>query len=138
MRPDKGFDAVEPDNMDGYQNKTGFPITAADQLAYNEWLAKDVHAHGLAVFQKNDPDQTAPPAGLEQYFDGAITEQCNQYKECASFQRYLSAGKPVLNAEYKANLYPGFCAADNAAGIKGALFSVNLDGSTFKPCWSAS
>ncbi len=28
----KGFDAVEPDNVDGYQNETGFPLTAADQL----------------------------------------------------------------------------------------------------------
>jgi hypothetical protein len=25
----KGFDAVEPDNIDGYENATGFPITAA-------------------------------------------------------------------------------------------------------------
>ena len=29
----KGFDAVEFDNVDGYQNRTGFPLTGADQLA---------------------------------------------------------------------------------------------------------
>ena len=29
----KGFDAVEPDNMDGWQNRTGFPLTAQDQLS---------------------------------------------------------------------------------------------------------
>lgn len=31
----KGCDGVEPDNVDGYQNNSGFPLTAQDQLAYN-------------------------------------------------------------------------------------------------------
>jgi hypothetical protein len=31
----KGFDAVEPDNIDGYQNRSGFPLTGSDQLRYN-------------------------------------------------------------------------------------------------------
>ncbi|MGO9877017.1 MAG: endo alpha-1,4 polygalactosaminidase, partial [Acidimicrobiia bacterium] len=35
----KGFDALEPDNIDGYENDTGFPLTAQDQLTYNTWIA---------------------------------------------------------------------------------------------------
>ena len=35
----KGFDAVEFDNVDGYANRTGFPLTGADQLRYNVFLA---------------------------------------------------------------------------------------------------
>ena len=35
----KGFDGVEADNVDGYSNGSGFPLTAADQLAYNRFLA---------------------------------------------------------------------------------------------------
>jgi hypothetical protein len=31
----KGFDGVEPDNLDGYQNETGFDLSAADQLTFN-------------------------------------------------------------------------------------------------------
>jgi len=31
----KGFDGVEPDNVDGYANDTGFGVTAAQQLAFN-------------------------------------------------------------------------------------------------------
>ena len=54
MCREKGFDAVEPDNMDGYENGTGFPITAQQQLAYDEWVAGEAHALGMAVFQKND------------------------------------------------------------------------------------
>ena len=89
----------------------------------------------MAVFQKNDPDQAST---LAPHFDGALDEQCNEYSECSSFRPYLSAGKPVLNAEYQASLYPGFCSADNAAGIMGALYSLNLDGSTYQPCWSTT
>jgi hypothetical protein len=36
----KGFDAIEPDNMDGYQNRTGFNITYAQQRRYNKFLAE--------------------------------------------------------------------------------------------------
>ncbi len=43
MCREKGFDAVEPDNMDGYRNDTGFPLTAADQLRYNRLIARLVH-----------------------------------------------------------------------------------------------
>jgi hypothetical protein len=128
-----GYDAVEPDNMDGYENSTGFPITAAQQASYNEWIADEVHSLGMAVFQKNDPDQAST---LEPYFDGVIDEQCNEYSECSAFDPYLSAGKPVLNAEYSGGT--SFCAADNAAGIMGALYSINLDGSTYTPCFGPS
>ena len=33
-------DGVEPDNMDGYMNDSGFDMTGAHQLAYNRWLAE--------------------------------------------------------------------------------------------------
>ncbi len=131
MCREKGFDAVEPDNMDGYENSTGFPLTAAEQLSYDEWIAGEVHALGMAVFQKNDGEQTGQ---LESHFDGALDEQCNQYHECGSFQPYLAAGKPVLNAEYSLST-SSFCAADEAAGIMGARYSLELNGSSFEPCW---
>jgi hypothetical protein len=127
----KGFDAVEPDNMDGYENNTGFPLTAGEQLTYDEWVANEVHALGMAVLQKNDGEQVAQ---LQPYFDGALVEQCNQYHECASFDPYLRAGKPVLNAEYSLTTSQ-FCAADNSAGIMGARYSLELNGGRFEPCW---
>ena len=131
----KGFDGVEPDNMDSFDgNNPGFPTTAPDQAAYNEWVARTVHALGMAVFQKNDPTQVTT---LQPYFDGALDEQCNEYSECSSFTAYLSAGKPVLNAEYNLSTSQ-FCTADNRAGIMGARFSINLDGSSYQPCWSGN
>jgi hypothetical protein len=129
----KGFDAVEPDNLDSYQNKPGFSSTAADQLAYNQWIATTVHGLGLAVFQKNDLDQVAE---LEPYFDGILDEECNQYSECSALAPYTAAGKPAWDAEYQETGQgtASFCAADIQAGIVGALFALNLDGSVFQPC----
>ncbi len=131
MCREKGFDAVEPDNIEGYANNTGFPLTAAEQLTYDEWVANEVHSLGMAVLQKNDGEQTPE---LLAYFDGALTEQCNQYKECAAFQPYLAAGKPVLNAEYRLPA-KRFCAADGAAGIMGARYKLALNGKRFEPCF---
>jgi hypothetical protein len=127
----KGFDAVEPDNIDGFENDTGFAISARQQLAYDEWVAHAAHGLGMAVLQKNDPEQAA---ALQPQFDGVLDEQCSQYSECGAFAPYLRAGKPVLNAEYRASLYPGFCAADRRLGVVGALYALALDGSRFEPC----
>lgn len=128
----KGFDAVEPDNIDGFENDTGFRITATQQLHYDEWVAREVHSLGMAVFEKNDPEQAKE---LEPHFDGVLDEQCNQYQECGAFEPYLRAGKPVLNAEYNRTLYPRFCSSDRRRGIAGALFDLALDGKLYKPCW---
>ncbi len=131
----KGFDAVEPDNMDGYENSTGFSISASDQLSYDEWVAQEVHSLGMAVLQKNDPEQASE---LQPFFDGALSEQCNEYQECSSYAPYVSAGKPVLDAEYESSLYPGFCSTDASEHVMGALYAVNLDGSVYKPCFGPS
>jgi hypothetical protein len=131
MCREKGFDAVEPDNMEAFSNRSGFPITAQQQLTFNEWVATEVHSLGMAVLQKNDGEQTVQQ---QPYFDGALSEQCNEFRECAAFQPYLSVGEPVLNAEYRLPT-ARFCAADNAAGIMGARFNLALNGATFKACW---
>ncbi|HVW24257.1 MAG TPA: endo alpha-1,4 polygalactosaminidase [Polyangiaceae bacterium] len=129
----KGFDAIEPDNIDSYQNDPGFPTTAADQLAYDEWLATTAHGLGLAILQKNDLDQVRT---LEPYFDGVLDEECNQYSECDALAPYPAAGKPAWNAEYTddGETTSKFCSADASASIVGALFSLALDGSVFQPC----
>jgi hypothetical protein len=129
----KGFDAVEPDNIDSYENNPGFATTAQDQLTYDEWVATTVHSVGLAVFQKNDTDQVST---LLPYFDGVLDEECNFYQECNTLAPYTQAHKPVWDAEYTSDgeTTGAFCSADVSAGIVGALFDLNLDGKTFEPC----
>jgi hypothetical protein len=94
---DKGFDGVEPDNLAGYQNPTGFPLTAADQLAYNRWLAAEAHHRGLSIGLKNDPDQVLD---LVDAFDWALTEECFEWGWCDALSPFIAAGKPVFAAEY--------------------------------------
>lgn len=94
----KGFHAVEWDNVDGYTNNTGFPLTAANQIAYNKMLAEITHARGMGVALKNDVDQLT---ALEPYFDFAINEECFAYSECAGYSVFRNKGKLVLNVEYE-------------------------------------
>jgi hypothetical protein len=75
----KHFDGVEADNVDGYENNTGFPIKAAQQLTYNRWLAATAHSLDLSIALKNDVDQAVQ---LQPYFDYALDEQCFEYSEC--------------------------------------------------------
>jgi hypothetical protein len=95
---EKGFDAVEPDNVDGYEQDTGFPLTAADQLTYNIWLAGEAHARGLSIGLKNDASQAAD---LLPYFDWALTEDCFAQGWCENVLPFIRAGKPVFAAEYR-------------------------------------
>jgi hypothetical protein len=132
----KGFDAVEPDEIEVWAESAKHQgikpaVTKAQQLAYNEWIAETVHSLGMAVLQKNDGAQTSEE---DSYFDGALTEQCNQYSECGDFEPYLAAGEPVINAEYSEKTSK-FCAKDEAAGIMGARFNLALNGKRFEPCW---
>jgi hypothetical protein len=97
----KNFDAVDFDNVEGYRNDTGFPLSGADQIAYNTWLADAAHAHGLSVGLKNDLGQIDE---LEPAFDFAVNEQCFQYDECDRLGPFLDAGKNVIIIEYKSKL----------------------------------
>ena len=73
---EKGCDAVEPDNVDGYANNNGVGLTGDDQLDYNGWLATEAHARDLSIGLKNDLDQLAE---LADQFDWALNEECMQF-----------------------------------------------------------
>jgi hypothetical protein len=81
---DKGFDAVEFDNVDGYSNRSGFALRASDQARYNMWLANQAHRRGLSVALKNDLEQVRK---LLPYFDFALDEECHVYDECDLLRR---------------------------------------------------
>lgn len=129
----KGCDAVEPDNVDGYDNGSGFPLTAADQLTYNRWLASEAHSRGLSIGLKNDLAQVDE---LVADFDWALNEECLAFDECDLYGPFISAGKAVFHAEYAD---PGelsaVCAATAPLGLSTAIAALDLDGSRWLPCW---
>ena len=103
-----GCDALEPDNIDAYANVTD-GITAANQYAFNLWLADAAHAKGLKIYLKNDLDQipnggagvpAGSSAGLVYKFDGMINEECFQFVECETLKPFKDLNKPIFVRQY--------------------------------------
>jgi hypothetical protein len=126
----KGFDAVEPDNLAGWENKTGFPITAAVQLRFNRWVARQVHRRGMAVALKNDGSQAKE---LLSSFDFAIVEQCFKYRECDLYRPFVNQGKAVFEAEYE--LEPSdYCNTARSIQFSAIGKSYDLFARPWRPC----
>ncbi|MGA4798241.1 endo alpha-1,4 polygalactosaminidase [Streptomyces lavendulocolor] len=123
MCRDKGFDAVEPDLLDGYLHDTGFPLEAAHQLAYNRMIARAAHERGLSVGLKNDLPQIPALVGL---FDFAVNEQCAEFEECERLAPFVRAGKAVFHVEYA--LAPAdFCPQARRLGLSSMRKRPDLD-----------
>lgn len=133
----KGCDGVEPDNVDGFLNATGFDLTGTDQLAFNRFIANEAHARGLAVALKNDLGQIPK---LVDYFDFAVNEQCHEFDECEMNDPFIDAQKPVFNAEYAAEFrndiakQEAMCAAARARNLRTLILPLDLDDSFRVSC----
>ena len=132
LASEKGCDAVEPDNVDGYTNQTGFNLSHEDQLAFNLALSMAAHSHGLGIGLKNDLDQVIE---LEPYFDFAVNEQCFEYNECNALQLFTENNKAVFNAEYHsgwlndANARATLCDQASTMGLSTLILPLTLDDS---------
>jgi hypothetical protein len=97
---EKGCDGIDADNMQNFNEDTGFNISAADQLAYNRWLSQQAHQRGLAIGLKNDLEQAAE---LVEAFDWALIEDCQVYGWCSDMLPFTQTGKAVFQVEYSDN-----------------------------------
>lgn len=88
---DKKCDAVDPDNVDSYNNNVGWgttgtypkarihslPSAESDQLAYLLFLSKTAHDAGLGITLKNAGDMvSAHTEEIVAAFDMSVIEQC--------------------------------------------------------------
>ncbi len=90
----KGFQAIEPDNLDSWTRSRGL-LTRAHAQEFAKLLIASAHRHGLAIAQKN----TMEIGSLG--FDFAIAEERAVYDECGSYQRLY--GDRVIEIEYTDN-----------------------------------
>jgi hypothetical protein len=133
----KGCDGVEPDNVDGFANETGFSLSRDDQRAFNKYLANEAHRRGLTVGLKNCGGLAAE---LVTYFDFSLNEQCHEYDECAELSPFTSAAKPIFNAEYTGSLASAttlaatLCPAALAESIRTLILPLDLDDSFRVSC----
>jgi uncharacterized repeat protein (TIGR01451 family) len=128
MCADKGFDAIEPDNLQNDENAKGL-ITLQEQIDFNGWVADTAHEYNLAVFQKNGPDKILlkDKTGkmMVEKFDGILNEECQQYTECAPLAEYVKRGKLALNTEYSQTLN---CTTSNTYTINSIRKDLGLTG----------
>ncbi len=131
----KGCDGVDPDNVDGYSNHSGFVLTQKDQLTFNRYLARVAHQHGLAISLKNNAELAG---ALVDDMDFAVNESCHQWHECEQLESFIKAGKPVFHIDY---LYAHdhqarapFCQRMNRLAFNTQTLPVALDNSYRLSC----
>jgi hypothetical protein len=128
-----GCDAVDPDNVDGYQNDNGLSLTSDDSVEFLDFLAEKAATLNMAIGLKNAPDIIADALPLVQF---AVNEQCAQYDNCGPFRPFIKAGKPVFHIEYPAGApsnVPSAASLDACTSIGSTSFStimktITLDG----------
>lgn len=125
----KKCDGIDPDNVDGYSNNSGFPLTARDQLVFNRWLAARAHERGLSIGLKNDLAQVDELVGD---FDWALNEQCFQYDECELLLPFIQEGKAVFGVEYSGTV-ESFCPRANGMDFDWLKKRLELDSWRY-PC----
>jgi hypothetical protein len=113
---EKGFDGVDADNMDGYEQNTGFPLTRADAITFLRFLAAEAHKRGLAFGLKNVPELSAAVLGV---MDFAVTEDCFDQGWCRESRNFITANKPVFAIEYTDNniSFAAFCRQAKQFGL---------------------
>lgn len=126
MCAEKGFLGVDPDNLDSFQQDTGFTISREQQVAYLVWLAKEAHKHGLAIGLKNAPELRD---ALLPYYDWVLTESCFEQGWCEDLLPFQKAGKAVFVVEYtdeNTNL-EALCAHTKPLGYNAIIKNRELD-----------
>ena len=93
----KGFDGVQFDNVQDWDNPTGFPITQGESAYYTAWMANQAHAMGLSAAWENAPTNVAV---LEPYMEALIFESCSRHQFCGQSAPMVNAGKWAGGVEY--------------------------------------
>ena len=93
----KRCDGVDPDNVDGYQNDTGFPLTDTDQEGYLAFLSGAAHGRGLSIGLKNCLGLVDRVADR---FEWQLNEECMAYAECGLLKPFIDGGRAVFHLEY--------------------------------------
>lgn len=125
---DKGFDGIEPDNLQNDENAGGL-ITLQQQIDFNGFIADMAHQMGIAIVQKNGPDKILlkdrTGKMMVEKFDGILNEECQQFSECGPLAEYVKRGKMAVNTEYK--VAPN-CTTSNSLVINTIRKDLNLAG----------
>ncbi len=137
LAKEKGCDGVDPDNVNGYENNTGFNLTYSDQIDFNKFLSEEAHKLRLLIGLKNDLNQIND---LVDFFDFSVNEECHQYNECDLLMPFIQKNKPVFNIEYDEiyindeTAFQNLCEDAKNRNFRTLVMPYELDGSFVKSC----
>lgn len=123
---DKGFEAVEFDNLDSWTrfddtplaNRVPFGRSDAEEFATQ--ITAIAHDVGLASGQKNTAEMLASADSIG--FDLAVVEECGRYDECDDFAAVY--GDQMVDVEYTD---AGFSAACASIGDRSSVVRRDVD-----------
>ena len=157
LASDKGCDAIDPDNVDGFvspfptktllsippanpifprtqQNEENdLGLTTEDSTSFVKFLSAEAAKYKMAVGLKNAGDIIPDVLSV---IDFSVNEQCAQYDECETFAAFIDDGKPVFQIEYprgapndlKSDAADKSCDAKGAGDFSTVLKAMELDG----------
>lgn len=97
MAVQKGCDAVDPDNVDGFDNDNGLGLSEEDAVDFVTFLANAARSRNLAVGLKNAASLIPSVIDVVQF---SVNEECHEFDECSLFQPFIEQQKPVFHVEY--------------------------------------
>ncbi|KAG7664395.1 uncharacterized protein J8A68_002068 [[Candida] subhashii] len=135
LASEKGCDAIDPDNINGYENDTGFKLTKQDAVDYVKFLSGVANKYGLSMGLKNGGEIAKSVINEVEF---CIQEQCGQYSECEMYQIFIKNSKPVFHVEYpkgdkntnknvSEKTYKKYCGFKDTKGFSTILKNLDLD-----------
>lgn len=95
----KGFEGVDADLAFGYAYDSGFPLTEADQLAFDRKLIGLAHRLHLEIAVRTSADLQPKLVSGDQAADFAVVQGCVAQHTCDAYRPYVTAHKTVLDLE---------------------------------------
>ncbi|KAJ4109693.1 hypothetical protein NW768_012129 [Fusarium equiseti] len=136
MAAKKGCDAIDPDNVDGFQNENGLKLTREDTVNFVKFLSQTAASFNMSTGLKN-AGSVIPDVISDVHF--SVNEQCVEYSECDTFAQFIDHDKPVFHIEYPkgaggkvstktaGEICSGKGKADGSSGFSTVIKKMNLD-----------
>ncbi|KAK3395085.1 glycoside hydrolase superfamily [Podospora didyma] len=136
---DMGCDAIDPDNVDGYQwNNNGLDLTSIDSIKFVKFLTREANKRNLSVGLKNADDIITDVLSYVQF---AVNEECADTETsksgdtCQLTAKFIQASKPVFHIEYPASAptvsssdSKAACSAPDSTNFSTVLKTMDLSG----------
>ncbi|MCP2334111.1 MULTISPECIES: endo alpha-1,4 polygalactosaminidase [Actinoalloteichus] len=126
---DKGFSAVEFDNLDSWMRFDGTPVEELVPFGQDEAvdfaarLTEVTHDLGMAAAQKNTVELPRAVSLEEIGFDFAIAENCGMWRECQLYRQVF--GDNLIAIEYERQHFESTC-AEIGDSVSVVLRDVNV------------